>query len=151
MAADRERSTMPPIEKLLPLLGFVKKTGDRKWLARCPAHDDKRPSLSIREVDDGTVLIKCWSGCGGVEVVEAVGLSARDLFPQAPNNRPALRPGQRWVPREALEALSHELLIAAMSAEMLALGDVLDQAARDRLALAAARISAASREVGNGC
>ncbi|MBN6742209.1 hypothetical protein JKG47_17095 [Acidithiobacillus sp. MC6.1] len=52
-----------PIDKVLSALDGVKKTGPDKWIARCPAHDDKRPSLSVKQADDGKVLFKCWSGC----------------------------------------------------------------------------------------
>ena len=45
-----------------------------RWIARCPAHEDKTPSLSIGLGDDGRVLIHCHAGCGAVAVVEAVGL-----------------------------------------------------------------------------
>ena len=41
------------------------------WICRCPAHDDHHPSLSIAE-RDGKVLIKCWSGCGQDEVLDAL-------------------------------------------------------------------------------
>lgn len=48
-----------PIVKILPRLEKVKRAGPDKWLAKCPAHDDKRPSLSIREAEDHKVLLKC--------------------------------------------------------------------------------------------
>ena len=35
-----------------------------RWMARCPAHDDQTPSLSISEGSDGIVLVKCFTGCG---------------------------------------------------------------------------------------
>ena len=40
---------------LLSILEGVKRTGPGRWMARCPAHGDKSPSLSIRELDDGRV------------------------------------------------------------------------------------------------
>ena len=51
-------------------------------MARCPAHEDRRPSLSVRECDDGRVLINCLAGCGATEVLTAAGLNFSDLFPQ---------------------------------------------------------------------
>lgn len=46
---------------------IAKALGGRKagggWTARCPAHDDKTPSLSIRDADGGKVLIRCHTGC----------------------------------------------------------------------------------------
>jgi hypothetical protein len=41
------------------------------WTARCPAHDDRNPSLSIRDVD-GKVLVRCHAGCDQAQVIEAL-------------------------------------------------------------------------------
>jgi len=69
---------------LIDRLDGVKKTGTDRWIAKCPAHDDKSPSLALRLTDDGTWLVKCFSGCGAADVVAAVGLSLSDLFPEKP-------------------------------------------------------------------
>ena len=66
-------------EKLLGRLEKVKATGTDKWLACCPAHPDKNPSLGISEVS-GKLLIKCWAGCYAHDVIDAAGLSWSDLF-----------------------------------------------------------------------
>jgi putative DNA primase/helicase len=50
------------------------------WMARCPAHEDREPSLSIQPGRNGTTLLKCHAGCSIDEVVAAVGLHTRDLF-----------------------------------------------------------------------
>lgn len=141
-------SAIPPAEKLLSRLEHVKKTAPGKWIALCPAHDDKRPSLSVRELDNGTLLIKCWSGCGGVDVVEAAGLAARDLFPQSNENRRPLRSGERWIPRDALAGVAHEAWIVVLAGERLMSGNPLTRDELDRIATAAGRIRAAAAEVG---
>lgn len=141
---------IPPIEKLLPRLEQVKKTAPGKWTALCPAHADKRPSLSIRETDDGTLLVKCWSGCGAADVVEAIGLRLHDLFPRSNENRRPLRPGERWVPRDAMAGVSFEALVVAIAGEAVARGEGLDRSALDRVAQAAGRLRAAAAEVGCG-
>jgi putative DNA primase/helicase len=46
------------------------KTGG-EWVARCPAHDDRTPSLSIRE-KGGKVLVHCHTGCKQAEVIAAL-------------------------------------------------------------------------------
>ena len=38
------------------------------WTARCPAHDDRNPSLSICETADGLLLLKCFAGCEFADV-----------------------------------------------------------------------------------
>jgi hypothetical protein len=71
------------IETLLNNLNKVKKTNYSTWIACCPAHDDRNPSLSIRVVDDGRVLIHCFAGCDANEILEAVGLSFDALYPES--------------------------------------------------------------------
>lgn len=70
-----------PLLRVLALLENVRphSTG---WTALCPAHGDQNPSLSIAEGDDGRVLIHCFSGCDITDVVAAIGLEVRDLFPR---------------------------------------------------------------------
>ena len=69
------------LDKVLSCLDKVKSTGSNKWKACCPSHDDKHPSLAISETLDGTVLLKCWIGCNAQQIVSAIGLELRDLFP----------------------------------------------------------------------
>src|SRR5262245_42397802 len=51
------------------------------WKAKCPAHDDRTPSLSINEGTGGRVLLNCFAGCQPEDIVAALGLTMRDLFP----------------------------------------------------------------------
>lgn len=71
------------VDNLLSRLEAVK-GGHGRWIARCPAHDDRSPSLSIRELDDGRILVHCHSGCSPSDVTAAVGLGMTDLFPDGP-------------------------------------------------------------------
>jgi len=80
-----------PIEIVLSKLSAVRRSGNG-WLARCPAHDDHRPSLSINEGSDGRVLLRCHAGCPVEEVVRALALDMRDLFP--PGGRRPTRHGE---------------------------------------------------------
>lgn len=57
----------------------VKDTGHGRAMAQCPAHDDNRPSLSIRD-SNGQALAYCHAGCDLGDVLAAVGWQARDLF-----------------------------------------------------------------------
>ena len=55
-------------------------TGSKgKWMACCPAHQDKSPSLAITEADD-RVLVYCFAGCETSDVIAAIGLNVADLF-----------------------------------------------------------------------
>ena len=73
------------------------------WIAQCPSHDDRNPSLSIGEGDDGKVLVNCFAGCEAEDIVLAVGLKMSDLMPaQAPAFS---KNGEFGSSNDALEAL----------------------------------------------
>lgn len=65
---------------MLSKLRDAKRNGSG-WQARCPAHDDRRPSLSIAEGDDGRALVNCHAGCTPQTIVETAGLNLADLMP----------------------------------------------------------------------
>jgi hypothetical protein len=73
------------VEELLRRLEAVRRTS-RGFVARCPAHADRHPSLSISKGERG-ILIKCWSGCEFREITDALGLRVSDLFFDKPLNR----------------------------------------------------------------
>ncbi len=70
-----------PIDIVLALLPDARRVG-AAWVARCPCHQDDRPSLSVSAAGDGTVLLHCHAGCTTAAVVETLGLIMRDLFPR---------------------------------------------------------------------
>lgn len=72
-------NNLSPIEHVVSLLPTAKPNG-KGWMACCPAHEDRSPSLSINEGDDGRVLLKCFAGCGNDAITDALGLETKDLF-----------------------------------------------------------------------
>ncbi len=76
--------------ELLSRLDGVRFRGLGKWSARCPAHEDKLPSLSLCEGDRG-ILLHCFSGCRVEEICAALNLRIPDLFHDAPDSRTAYR------------------------------------------------------------
>lgn len=62
------------------------------FLACCPAHGDRDPSLSVKQGDDGRVLFSCKAGCSFKEVVSALGMKESEMFPDSPDNVTELRP-----------------------------------------------------------
>jgi hypothetical protein len=76
-ARPREASKL---KALLSKLKSVQSTDSNKWKACCPAHSDRKPSLSIRVANDGKILIHCHAGCPTEKVVTALGMSMSDLF-----------------------------------------------------------------------
>ncbi|MCP5525371.1 MAG: AAA family ATPase [Verrucomicrobiales bacterium] len=72
---------------ILAAHGFKAKAhGASQWEARCPAHEDRRASLSIGEGSDGKVIMHCHAGCTAEAVCGAVGVKVADLFPQEKRN-----------------------------------------------------------------
>lgn len=72
---------MNNIDLILSRLDKVRQSGPNRWTARCPAHDDRGPSLSVRD-DGGKILLHCFAECDPASVVEAMGLQLSDLFPE---------------------------------------------------------------------
>ena len=68
------------------------------WVAKCPAHGDDNPSLSIARGEDGRWLVYCHAGCSAEAIVESIGLKMCDLMPanEKPNRTIKGRWGQ-WV------------------------------------------------------
>lgn len=52
------------------------------YMARCPAHDDQNPSLSIGEGSDGKILFTCFAGCTFEAICTSLDLQTKDLFPE---------------------------------------------------------------------
>ena len=87
-------------------LRHFKQTGPGKWIACCPAHKDKSPSLSIRETSDGKTLLHCFAGCAAAEICAALGIAVHDLFAGGGSYDPKLC--KRSTPREIY---NHEKLV----------------------------------------
>lgn len=130
---------------LLAQLENVKRTGDGRWLARCPAHEDRRASLTVRELSDGRVLAHCFAGCSINEVVSAAGLDMTVLFPEKTivDGKPERRP---FPAADILRAVSFETMIVSLAAAQLAKGKSLPDVDLERLKLAASRLQAAAEE-----
>lgn len=130
-------------QDLLSRLERVKHTGAGRWQARCPAHDDKGPSLSVRELDDGRVLVHCFAGCEVHSVLSAVGLSFDELFPARDLGHHAKREGRPFPAADILRAIAFEALVVAVAGSAMLAGEPFNAFDRDRLFLAVNRIQAA--------
>lgn len=89
-----------PIETVLGALrsaGCAPRPSGAGYAARCPAHEDRNPSLSLGAGQDGRALVKCHAGCSLQDVLGALGLHQRDLF--ARGRGPA--GGELWPTAEA--------------------------------------------------
>lgn len=135
--------------RLLARLDGVRRTGEGRWMARCPAHQDRRASLSIREVDDGRVLVHCFGQCAVDDIVRALGLELADLYPpRSDDERRAPRVARPFLARDAILALRRELTVAWVILADVAAGKALTEVDRKRAALARDRCVALMDELG---
>jgi hypothetical protein len=134
-------------EVLLDRCEAVQSLRDGKYLARCPAHDDRSPSLSIKECSDGRVLIHCFAGCEPEVILKSVGLSFRDLMPERSRGVHSYRP-LRWInPVDALHTLDHEaLVVAIIGADFLEHKEI-DDETWARLAASVSRINGVRADI----
>lgn len=137
------------VDELLSRLDGVRRTGKDRWMSRCPAHGDKGPSLSIRELDDGRVLLHCFASCSVHEVLSAVGMTVEDLFPDRINGQGSKGERRPFPAADVLRAISFEATVVAIAASVVARGEALSEVDRWRLLLAAQRINAAVQETGH--
>jgi hypothetical protein len=109
-------------------------------MASCPSHADKTASLSLRQLDDGRILLHCFAGCNVHEVLSAIGMTINDLFPQRlQDGKPERRP---FPAADVLRAIAIEAQVVSIVAADLVEGVVLDAKTKDRVFLAAERINA---------
>jgi hypothetical protein len=114
-------------EALLSRLEKVQKTGHNRWKACCPAHEDRSPSLAIREEDDGRVLIKCFASCSALDVITAVSLEWDALFPDRPPSLEGYKPIKRpFYTADVFEALRHESHVLGFIAKDMRTGKISD-------------------------
>ena len=131
------------IESVLSRLEHVRRAGQGRWRAKCPVHGGKNQyALSIKEADDGTVLLHCFVCEGGAgQVASALGMDLADFFP--PKNDP-LVPGKRInKPHRAsdtLLALLNDLRVAYVMCGDIAHGRGLKETDRPRALEAQKRI-----------
>ncbi len=67
-------------EKVLSMLDGVKQIGENRFKAKCPAHVDNDPSFFVTEIDNGKILMHCFSGCSKQAIVDALGITLSDLM-----------------------------------------------------------------------
>lgn len=127
-------------EAFLSRLEKVRESVTGSWLACCPAHDDKTPSLAVRELDDGRLLIHCFAGCSVEKVISALGLDFDALFPDTRYTIPSRGLQRPWNPSIVLKALAADALYIAVCSSDMARGITLEAAEHERLMQAVARI-----------
>lgn len=128
------------IEALINGLDGIKETGHGKYVARCPAHNDRSPSLAIKECGDGRVLLHCFAGCETEDVLSSIGLAFSDVMPEQALEHRVRRVRWEMPAKEGLQSLDHEALVVAVISNDILESRSVDEPTWSRLAQAVARI-----------
>lgn len=135
------------VDTLLQRLTKVK-GGKGRWTACCPSHEDRSPSLAIRETDDGRILLKCFGGCSVQEIVGAIGMDIGELFPpddKLSHHKPKVK--NAFYATDLLKLIEFESTIVIIAANDLAKGKQLSDNDRSRLKQAHERILESVRSI----
>ena len=138
---------MSPLELLLSHFPAARRTGPDRYIVSSPTRTERTPSVAIRELPDGRVLIHDFGGDGVDELLAAIGLTTADLFPRSMAGSAPMRKRGLLTATQALDVLAFESSLVRLAASNLAGGHVLTTVDLERLSIAAARIAALAVEV----
>ena len=116
------------------------------YTACCPAHTDKSPSLAIRELDDGRILMKCFADCSVQDIMGSIGMEIGDLFPDTNKDLPPVK--RKYYATDLLRVIEFEAWVVSVAAYSMSTGKQLSDIDRDRMKVAQARIMEAVKYVG---
>lgn len=125
------------LREFLSALDKLKRTGEGRWIACCPAHDDKSPSMSIKATPE-TFLVHCFAGCSVDAILGAVGMTFDDMYP---DHREHIAP-QKLSAHDALRCVSFEALVAVATMGTMRQRELTTEE-QNRLVRASGRIQAA--------
>lgn len=134
---------MSNIDIILNQLDKVKNKGGGKYVALCPCHDEKTPSLHVSDMGDGRILAHCF-GCGanGIDIILALGIDQSLLFPDKPKNGEHGYKRERvpFPARQVLQSLLFESNVIMLAAAQIVSGKKLSATDFKRVELANNRI-----------
>ena len=135
------------LNNVLSRLDGVHKSGDG-FRAKCPAHGGDNDSiLSVRETEDGHVLLHCFHDCSVVEILDSIGLTWPDIMPERLTHHAPPEKVRKW--REdalhrdwtaTMKDALYECYIVQITGEVEASGEQLSDEWRDRRNLAIKRM-----------
>lgn len=128
-------------DALLARLSSVRRIGEGRWIARCPSHADRSPSLSIRETEDGRTLLHCFASCSIEEVLVALGLDFDALFPERRLADHIPRERRPFFPADVFEVARREIGVAAIITADMHKGLEISETDYARLFIVATRLS----------
>lgn len=136
------------LENLLGRVQKAKRSGRDSWIACCPAHQDKNPSMTIREVEEGKLLVHCFAGCSIEEIVSSIGITLADLMPErSPDaiRRPSAVP---FNARDVMTCIQSDAGLLCVFIASVTKGEKITSEEAANAYKAAARIVAATRMAG---
>jgi hypothetical protein len=146
---------MSKLEVLLNRLSKVRSRRNNTWTACCPSHEDKNPSLAVKVSEDGRILVHCFGGCSVEEVLEAVGLTFLDLYPEelikhtdTEQARKPIKPA--FFASDLLRIVHFEALVVLITAFDIDKGRMPSEDTRQRMRVAFERIDEAVRYANAG-
>lgn len=137
-------------DKILSFVNKLQKVQSRgrdSWVACCPAHDDKNPSLKI-DLKNDKILIKCWSGCDTESILGAVGMDFDDIFPDKPIYQRSSGKQPTLSSADALRIVKNEARIIWMMANDIRRNKTINDADHARFLLAMNRVDEAMEAAG---
>ena len=139
---------MSNLNTVLSRLEKVQRIGNDRYKAICPAHDDRSPSLAIKD-DEGKLLLHCFGGCETLDVLSAIGLDFANIMPDkvTGNFKKDKKP---FYAMDILGIIKFEATLTYIYASDMAKGLALSSADKERLLLAASRINHAYEVAKNG-
>jgi hypothetical protein len=139
---------MTALNTLLSRLERVQPIGNNRYKALCPAHDDRSPSLAIKD-DSDRLLLHCFSGCETKDVLGAIGLTFADIMPDKAmgNFKKVKKP---FYAMDVLGIIKFEATLVYIYATEMAKGLKLTSTDKERLLLATSRINHGFEVAKNG-
>lgn len=119
-------------DQLLSMLDGVRNQGADTWIAKCCAHDDKSPSLRVKDCGD-KILLHCFGGCTFTEICAALCIEPHQLFADGRRPREIALGVSR---RDVIDTLFKEMLIAQIVELDRAAGKAISQTDLEREQLA---------------
>ena len=128
---------------LLDRMQRVRRTGPNAWIGSSPTREDRSPSVAVRELDDGTVLVHDFGGDSVADILAALGLTFADLYPERPTigRKPHRRP---FNASDVLALVAFESKVAALVINDALNGKTVSLADYERLITAGARLADAA-------
>lgn len=128
-------------ELLLSRVKKVRRTAGNSWVACCPAHEDRSPSMTVKDVGDGRVLIHCFAGCDVESILGAVGMDWSDILPESPIDHHIAPVRGKIFPNDALKVIQNEVRLVMVAAYDMRRGKSLSNQDMKRLETAMERIN----------